>query len=451
MTAQKTQTGSSAAAGHAAAAGYDGQFRVAGYDGNYYASTLTEDRTWPALEGAVDADVCIVGGGFAGVNTLLGLRERGVDAVLLESARIGWGASGRNAGFVAKGYAAGEASLLSKYGKDKAKRLVTLTKNARGLIRDRINKYNIDCGPVIDGVLTVAWHDQPGELVDTIKIANEDFDLGFEFKSREEVREMCRTSRYYDGIFSPHDFQMNPLKFLRGLAVAADGLGGRIYEQSAVTSLAKDGGAWVVKTAQGTVRAKHVVLSTAVYGDAVDKRLQFAAIPVQTYIMVTEPISEDAYAASLNTKHAIYDTRFCSDYYRRLPEGRLLWGGRVGLFAHPDNIAEAMTGDLLKVYPQLKGLVKPAFAWSGLLSYAAHKMPMIGMLEDGLWYNTGYGGHGLCPTTAGGEIVAAAIAAGDQGYHAFDDFRLSFTGGKAGRYGAQMVYLWWKLRDHLNI
>ena len=445
MTAAKTQqTGNKTA-------GTDGNSRISGYDGNYYASTLTEDRTWPALDRALEAEVCIVGGGLAGMNTLLGLRERGVDAVLLESSRIGWGASGRNAGFVAKGYAAGEGSLLGKYGKDKAKRLVTLTKNARGLIRERIAKYDIDCGPVVDGVLTVAWHDHPGQVVDAIRSANENFDLGFEFRSREEGREMCRTSRYHDGIFSPHDFQLNPLKLLRGLAAAADKLGGRIYEQSAVTSVTKDGAAWLVKTAAGSVRAKHVVLSTSVYGEQVDKRLQFAAIPVQTYIMVTEPISEDAYAASLNTKHAIYDSRFCSDYYRRLPEGRLLWGGRVGLFAHPDNIAEAMTGDMLKVYPQLKGLVKPAFAWSGLLSYAAHKMPMIGMLEEGLWYNTGYGGHGLCPTTAGGEIMAAAIAAGDEGYHAFDDFRLSFTGGKAGRYGAQMVYLWWKLRDHLNI
>lgn len=441
MDMQNKKTGSAAA----------GRGRVSGYDGNYYASTLTEDRTWPALGAAIETDVCVIGGGLAGMNTLLGLRERGLSGVLLEASRIGWGASGRNAGFVAKGFAAGEAELLGKYGKEKATALVSMTKNARSLIRDRIAKYNIDCGPVIDGVLTVAWHDQPGALVDKIKIANENFDLGFEFKSREEVRALCRTSRYYDGIFSPHDFQMNPLKFLRGLAVAADGLGGEIYEQSAVTGLEKQGAHWLVKTAQGSVKAKHVVISTAVYGEAVDKRLQFAAIPVQTYIMVTEPISEEDYAVSLNTPYAIYDSRFCSDYYRRLPEGRLLWGGRVGLFAHPDNIAEAMTHDILKVYPQLKGKVKPAFAWSGLLSYAAHKMPMIGLLEEGLWYNTGYGGHGLCPTTAGGEVVAAAIAAGDQGYHAFDDFRLSFTGGKAGRYGAQMVYLWWKLRDHLNI
>ncbi len=424
---------------------------IAGYDGNYYATTLTEDKTWPALQGTEEADVCIIGGGLAGMNTLMGLQERGKSAVLLEAGRIGWGASGRNAGFVAKGYAAGEALLATKYGLDKAKPLVAMTKQARQTIRKRIVEENIDCAPVIDGVLTVSWHDNPAALADKIKQANDHFDLGFEFWSREQVREHCRTERYYDGIYSPHDFQMNPLKYLRGLSFAAERKGGRIFEQSKALEIVREGAVWCVKTAGGTVRAKDVVMSTAVYGEPLDKRLAYSAIPVQTYIMVTEPIPDDVYASSINTRHALYDTRFCSDYYRRLPEGRLLWGGRVGLFAHPENIAAAMTGDLLKVYPQMKEFVKPAFAWSGLLCYAPHKMPLIGKLEDGLWYNTGFGGHGLAPTTVGGEVMAAAIASGDVGYKAFDDFRLAFAGGKLGRYGAQAVYLWWKLRDHLNI
>lgn len=424
---------------------------LSGYDGNYYASTLTENRTWPQLSGVVEADVCIVGGGLAGVNTLLGLQERGKKAVLLEAGRIGWGASGRNAGFVAKGYAAGEATLLGKCGIEKAKNLVNMTKNARKLIRKRMVDEQIDCEPVIDGVLTVSWRDNPGKLVDAINRANDYFGLGFEFWSREQVREHCRTAKYYDGIYSPHDFQMNPLKYLRGLAHAAERKGGQIFEQSTVTAKERVGSEWHIKTTSGVVKAKDVVLSTAIYGEPLDRRLAYSAIPVQTYIMVTEPIPEEAYAISINTRHALYDTRFCSDYYRRLPEGRLLWGGRVSLFAHPENIAEVMTADMMKIYPQLKGMVRPAYAWSGLLCYALHKMPLIGCLEEGLWYNTGFGGHGLAPTTVGGEIMAAAIASGDQGYRAFADFRLSYAGGKLGRYGAQAMYLWWKLRDALNI
>ncbi|HEX2752620.1 MAG TPA: FAD-dependent oxidoreductase, partial [Alphaproteobacteria bacterium] len=262
---------------------------ISGYDGNYYASTLTENHNWPQLSGVVEADVCVVGGGLAGVNTLLGLQERGKKAVLLEAGRIGWGASGRNAGFVAKGYAAGEATLLDKCGLEKAKSLVNLTKNARKLIRQRIIDEQIDCEPVIDGVLTVSWRDNPGKLVDAINRANDYFGLGFEFWSREQVREHCRTTKYYDGIYSPHDFQMNPLKYLRGLAHAAERKGGQIFEQSAVISKERIGTEWHIKTAAGVVKAKDVVLSTAIYGEPLDQRLAYSAIPVQTYIMVTEP------------------------------------------------------------------------------------------------------------------------------------------------------------------
>jgi gamma-glutamylputrescine oxidase len=429
--------------------------RLSGYDGNYYATTLSaaeRDLHWPALSGTVEAEVCVVGGGLAGMNTLLGLLERGVSAVLLEARRIGWGASGRNAGFVAKGYSAGEAVLAGKVGLEKAQALVTLTKDARKIIRRRIEQYGIDCAPVADGVLTVSWRDNPEKLQETIRRANHDFGLGFEFWPREKVRAHCKTEKYFDGIYSPHDFQMNPLKYLRGLARAAQERGGAIFEDSAVTTLAREGsGAWRIETAGGTVRAKNVVLCTSVYGQALDRRLAFSAIPVQTYIMVTAPMGEDVYAGSLNSPHAIYDTRFCSDYYRRLPEGRLLWGGRVGLFSHPDDIARALTEDILKVYPQLDGQVKPDFAWSGLLSYATHKMPLIGRLENGLWYNTGFGGHGLCPTTAGGELIAAALASNDPGWRHFDAFPRGFAGGPLGRYGALLVYLWWRLRDQMGV
>ena len=134
---------------------------LSNYIDNYYVRNLREDTRYPALSGATEADVCIVGGGLAGINTALGLLERGKSVVVVEAKRIGWGASGRNAGFVAKGYSAGEGSLADKLGLEHARRLVTLTKNARKLIRQRIAQYDIDCGPVIDGVLTAWWSDDP--------------------------------------------------------------------------------------------------------------------------------------------------------------------------------------------------------------------------------------------------------------------------------------------------
>ncbi len=427
------------------------QIETDGYIDNYYVRTLQEDVHYPTLSGTEEADVCVVGGGLAGINTALGLIERGKSVVLVEAKRIGWGASGRNAGFVAKGYAAGEQNLEKKLGLEKAQKLVSLTKNARMLIKKRIADFNIDCGPVLPGVLTVSWRDRADELKRTIDRANDNFDLGFEFWPREKVRQHCKTEHYFDGIFSPNDFQFNPLRYLRGLAGVVAQKGGRIFENSSAIRIKKDGADWAVHTTGGCVKAKDIVLSCAIYMEGLDRRLENAAFPVQTYIMTTQPIDPQALKDAIDTPHCIYDTRFCSDYYRLLPGSRLMWGGRVGLWAHPNDIAATMLHDIHKLYPQLKGHLKPEVSWSGKLCYAPHKMPQIGKIEDGYWYNTGYGGHGLCPTTAGSEVVAAAIAEGDKTYERFAPFGISYAGGKLGRYAAQMVYWWWRARDILDV
>lgn len=427
------------------------QNKIEDYIDTYYFRTLAENTHYPVLKGNEEADVCVIGGGLAGLNTALGLIERGKKVVLVEAHRIGWGASGRNAGFVAKGYAAGEVGLAKKLGLPKAQKLVELTKNARKIIKGRINNFNIDCGPVIDGVLTVSFRDRVVELKRDIQRANDDFGLGFEFWPRERVREVCKTDKYFDGVFAINDFQFNPLRYVRGLGKAISDKGGRIFEDSAALKIVKEGADWAVHTAGGKVKAKDVVLSCAIYSEGLDRRLENAAFPVQTYLMATKPIDPAVLKSAIDTRCAIYDTRFCSDYYRILPDNRLLWGGRVGLWAHPNDIAQAMLHDMFKLYPQLKGHVQPEVAWSGKLCYAPHKMPQIGQIEPGYWYNTGYGGHGLCPTTAGGEIVAAAIAEGDQLYKEFAPFGIGYAGGKLGRYGAQMVYWWWKTRDFIDI
>lgn len=418
---------------------------------NYYLTTIKNRRMYPVLTGQHEVDVCVIGAGLAGINTALSLTERGKKVAIVEDRHIGYGASGRLAGFVAKGYAAGESEIAKKLGLEKARSLVDLTKTARQIIRNRAQKFNLAEGTIVDGVLTVALKNNPQALRDYIKKQNDNFDLGFEFWPREQVQSHCKTKKYFDGIYSPRDFQMNPVQYLHGLGDVISDMGGVIFENSRVTKITRAGPDWQVVSGEGSVKAKDVVLCCAVYSNGLDRRLENSVIPVQTYIMVTEPLDDATYASAINTRHAIYDTRFCSDYYRRLPDNRLLWGGRVGLFAHPENIAATMMSDMLGLYPQLEGKVTPAYAWAGLLAYPTHKMPQIGKFEEGYWYNTGYGGHGLCPTTVGGEVVAAAIANDDTAYQQFSSFGVHYSGGKLGRFGAQGIYLWWRLRDLMGI
>ena len=426
---------------------------TAGYIKTYYRDTMQGAHEYAPVQGAVRADVCVIGGGLAGLNTALGLVERGRGVTVVEAKRIGWGASGRNGGFVAKGYSGDIAKLKEKLGLSHARALVDLTKEARALIRTRVDKFGIPCGPLTPGVLTVSWRDEPDKVKRAIDDLNAAYDIGFEFWDRERVRAHCHTGKYYDGVFSPGDFQFHPLTYVQGLAQAVVAGGGAVHENSAARRIEKmAGGRWrVVMESGATVEAEAVVLCCSIYVDGLDRRLRNAAFPVRTFVMVTEPVAEDDLRASIDTSHAIYDMRFASDYYRVLPDRRIMWGGRVSVGAEPGRIAELLHGDMLKVYPLLAGKARAAYAWSGELCYAPHKMPQIGKLDDNYWYATCFGGHGLAPTTAGGEAIAAAITGQDDRYTLFKPFGLRYAGGPIAPYVAQTVYWWWRARDYLNI
>lgn len=418
------------------------------YIDTYYRDTLHTDKKRPVLKEDKRVGVCVIGGGLAGLSTALGLAERGLSIVLLEANRIGWGASGRNGGFAAKGYAKGHRDLVYSVGLEHARELNNVALAGRDLIKKRIAQYAIDCGPVIDGVMGVSWNDDTKAVQDYVEFMNRDFGVPLLYWPKEKIRHLCRTERYFDGFFSPDDFQFHPLNYVHGLADAIETNGGQIHEDTRAINITGDEGHYVVETPEGKVLCDQVVLCCSIYVGNLDKRLKYASFPVHTYVMVTRPIPEKILDDAINTRYAIFDNRFAQDYYRRLPDGRILWGGRVSLKDRPKNLAEIMLRDLTAVYPQLRKHAVPDYAWSGDMCYAPHKMPQLGELKPGYWYCTGFGGHGLVPTSACGDAVARAIATGDETYRLFEPFsRLNFAGGPLSPYIAQSVYYLWRLRD----
>ena len=420
------------------------------YVKTYYRDTLHDNEKRAALTEDIDTEVCVIGGGLAGLSTTLGLVEKGKKTTLIEANRIGWGASGRNGGFVAKGYASGYRQLVKKVGLDHTKKLHKLATHGRALIKKRIDQYNIDCGPVRQGVLGVSWNNHPESVHEYIEFMRKDLNAPLEYWPTEKVRELCKTERYYDGFYSPEDYQFHPLNYVHGLASAIEQHNGKIYEATRAIKIDEAESGYVVHTPQGKIKCNQVVLCCSIYVDDLNKKLKYAAFPVYTFVMVTKPIAEDRLNAALNTDYAIFDNRYAQDYYRRLPDNRILWGGRVSVTGVPDNLAQIMVKDLLKVYPQLKGAVEPEYAWGGELCYAPHKMPQIGQLKPGYWYNTCFGGHGLVPTSVGGDVVSSAIANEDERYKLFEPFsKLWFAGGPLSPYIAQSVYYLWRARDVL--
>jgi glycine/D-amino acid oxidase-like deaminating enzyme len=416
---------------------------------DYYRATCSPDR-YPSLNGARECAVCVIGAGFAGLGTALSLLERGTrDVVVLEAREVGFGASGRNGGFVFGGFSLGERQLFTRAGPARGRELYQLTLDAVELIRERIARYGIDCDAREAGVILANWFDD-----DRILDAQQRFmaeHLGVEWRrlARAELADMLATTRYHGGLLEQGGFHFHPLKYARGAARAAAAGGIAIHEGSRVTRIERARAGWKVSTAAGTVKAGEVVVCCGGYIDRLHRRLTRAMLPIATHVLVTEPLGERL-AAAIRTNAAVYDTRFAFDYYRPLPDTRLLWGGRISVRDRSDaDVARLLYRDMLKVYPQLAG-VRVDHAWSGMMSYARHKMPQIGRLPDGMWYGMGFGGHGVAPTTVAGEAIAAAICGDTTQVDRFAGWGLPATGGPAGLLAAQCAYWYYGLRDFLR-
>ena len=194
------------------------------------------------------------------------------------------------------------------------------------------------------------------------------------------------------------------------------------------------------------VDAREVVLACGGYLARLHRRVDAGVLPIATYVMVTEPLGPRLDEV-LRTRAAIYDTRFAFDYYRPLPDTRILWGGRISVRDRsPEAVKRLLRRDLLKVYPQLED-VRIDYAWSGLMSYARHQMPQVGKVDEGLWLAQAFGGHGVAPTTFAGELLAAAIAHGDPRWREMADYGLVSALKPAGFAGAQLSYWWYQARD----
>lgn len=428
------------------------------------ADQIGASQKYAPLQGQIEAKVCVIGGGFAGLHTALSLTERGVkDVVLLEAEHVGFGASGRNGGFVFGGYSLGEAQLLRALGPESAKRWYLKTQAAVARIRALIARYSIDCDCVDEGVLWVNWFADASGMQVRRQLLASAFDTHWQPWNRNQVNDAIASNRYSSALFERNALHVNPLKLARGLARAICAHGAQIFEHSPVQSIAKAGQQWRVETPNGAVLAEHVVVAGGGYlqGQSTNmKTLKRALLPIATYVLASEPLGANA-AKLIKTKAAIYDSRFAFDYYRLAADTRLIWGGRISILDRsPAQVSQLLRRDILRVFPQFESLCEVSnalkinglgtgidYAWSGLMSYARHEMPQIGRLEARFWYAQAFGGHGLAPTCVAGETLAAAIADNCTEYQDLACFGLAPTYGAVGKLAAQLNYTWLQWQD----
>ncbi len=422
---------------------------------SYYEATVVHPAAHAPLAEVQDAEVCIVGAGFAGLATALGLVERGVQGIaLLEAERVAYGASGRNGGFVFGGYSLDSADLVAQLGAEAARACYGLTRAAVNLIRKRIETHAIECEAVEGGALLANWFDDDAILERQRRQMREHFGVTWRHVGRDELAQHVVTQRYSGALIEPDAFHFHPLKYALGIARAARAGGVRLHEFSPVRAVERlPDGRFRVATDGGAVRARQVVMAAGGYLDGVLPALERAMLPIATYVMATEPLGAQI-EALIPSRAAIYDTRFAFDYYRRLNDTRLLWGGRISVRDRkPEEIARFLRRDMLRVYPSLAD-ARTDFAWSGLMSYARHKMPQIGRIDAGplagVWHASSFGGHGVAPTTVAGEVLADAISGRAPVPAAFTHYGLERTWRPLGLAAAQAAYTWAEWRDWLR-
>lgn len=414
------------------------------YPDTYYKRTMADETVRPILSGSAECDTVIIGGGLAGLTTALQLCRAGQTVVVLEAESVGFGASGRNGGFVGPGYATGGEEIARIAGKDIARKLHLLSIEGVDFVGDTIRDLGIESADPHPGILSVMRYDDGASLKAYRDQVAREYGYELEYLERDEVRAVLKSERYFQGLRSPSAFHMHPLNYLRGIASEIERLGGKIYERTAATGKDFTASEKRVRTTSGEVRARNVVFTTGGYTGNLEPRLKRAFLPIATYVMVSEE-APDLIATAIATTDAIGDNRRAGDYYRLVDGGkRILWGGRITTrAASTAGLVQELRDEMTTTYPQLIAL-KTELAWSGLMSYARHLMPQIGQVEPGVWHCTAFGGHGLNTTAAGGKVVAEGILGQSDRYTLFKPFGLVWAGGLAGLAVAQLTY--WKLQ-----
>ncbi len=396
----------------------------------------------------LDVDVCVVGGGLAGLTAAREIARRGWSVALLEARRIAWNASGRNCGTVMPGFAAPIERIVERVGLDHAKALWKLSEQGVAYVRDAIRETGMRGVMPVSGCLDVSTTDDSDEFLAVLALLGQEFGVDVEGWPVERVRSVLKTDYYFHALHFPAAFHIHALNYACGLAVSAEQHGARIFEDTPVMEIDPAGVRKRLITPAARVRASHLVLAgNALIGGLVP-RLAETVLPVTPYVAVTTPIGERL-AAAVAYHGAVSEGRFADRRWRIVDGDRLMWAGATGLRpSQPGKVATSFQRDISRRFPQL-GDVEIAGLWSAVTGLAVHRMPQIGEVSPGIWLASAFGGHGINTSAMAGDLIARAIIDGDDRWRLFLPYELVWAGGAAGRSLARIGYWSRRLREEV--
>jgi gamma-glutamylputrescine oxidase len=425
--------------------------RAGHYPESWYAASVETPPQRPALQGARRADVCVVGGGFTGLSAALHLAEAGLDVVLLEAHRAGFGASGRNGGQLGSGQRQDQQVLERMVGRDAARQMWDLGQDAKALVRDLVARHGIDCHlkPGIAWAASSAGHFR--DLAGYAAHMARHYDYPLEVLEPEAFHALCPSPSYRGGILDMGAGHLHPLALALGLARAAEAAGAQICEASPVTAI-DHGPRVTVRTAGGRVEADHLILACNGYLGGLEPRVSARVMPINNFVAATEPLGARA-AQVLSRDVAVADDKFVVNYFRLSHDGRLLFGGGESYgYRFPADLAAKVRGPMLEVFPHLAD-ARIDYAWGGTLAITMKRLPYLARLAPNVLSASGYSGHGVGNAVQAGRLMAEALRGQSAGFDAFAALPSPrFPGGAALRSPLLVLAMsWFALRDRLGL
>jgi glycine/D-amino acid oxidase-like deaminating enzyme len=355
-------------------------------------------------------DVAVIGGGYTGLSAALTLARHGASVVVLERHRIGWGASGRNGGFVLPGYKPEVDELVRRHGVERARALLAASLEAIELVGALVAREAIDCGYARHGWISLAAKPRHlRTLEQTADLLRRHFGRDTMVLGRAELRDEIDSDRYHGGLLDPLGGALHPGRYCAGLGEAAVRAGALLVERSEVHGVSDGAGTFTVRTSAGPLTAGQVLVATNGYTDGAFPSLRRRVVPVGSYVVATAPLGARLAARLLPRGRVMSDSWNLLHYFRLADDGRLVFGGRASFT--PTGVrqsARILERDLRTLFPAL-GAVPVEYTWSGSLGVARDRMPHAGRV-DGVHYALAYAGHGVALATWLGARMGDALA-----------------------------------------
>ncbi len=420
---------------------------------SYYAASANAAPQRPALETDVQADVCVVGGGFSGLSAALHCLQQGRSVLLLEGAKIGWGASGRNGGQIVNGLNASLERIEAKFNKETANFVGSLVCEGASVIRDFVHEYSIDCDLKEKNVFVGFNKKHLQELEAKQALWRTHGMDDHEILDRDALQAYVKSDLYYGGMVDHSGGHIHPLNLALGEAAAIESLGGVIHENTHVKSIDADANNPSVTTEKGRVTCNTLVICGNAYLGKSVPVLAPRVMPVSTQVMATEPLGEELAHSLLPNDACIEDVRYILDYYRLSADKRLLFGGgTIYGGKDPSSVEAKLRPNMEKVFPELKD-VKVEYAWSGNFALSYSRVPQLGRLGNNTFFAMGYSGHGVTGSHLFGRLLSEGIAGNGARFERFAALPWrKFPGGQRFGPAYSTVGSWWYgFRDAIGV